>query len=213
MIRHSVRWLAVVFLTLFLSPAGLAAADDFARDIAAARTLFLQAVDGGKREVRKATRHFRTLRDRYPANTVVQAYLGACTSLQARDAGSGVNKQRYAEEAIKQVEAALAGIPEDAEPAVVLETKLVVAHTFIHMPPFLNRLDAGSALVEELLADARLQDMPAPFRAGVYLAAAKVAKRRGDDESYRRHLNSAMELDADGRNGRRAAAMLAGTVP
>lgn len=213
MIRRPVQLLVVLFLVLPVYPVEGAGTDGFEQDIAAARELFLQAVDGGKREVRKATRRFRTLRDRYPDNTVVQAYLGACTSLQARDAGSGVNKQRYAEEALGQVDAALAGIPEGAEAALVLETKLVVAHTLIHMPPFLNRFDAGAALVEELLADERLQDMPAPFRAGVHLAAAKVAHGSGADDPYRRHLNSAVELDPDGRNGRRAAAMLAGAAP
>ena len=63
-------------------------ASDFDRDLAEARTVFLQGVDGDKNAVRTAIRRFKSLSHKNPQEPVLLAYLGACMTLQGRDAGN-----------------------------------------------------------------------------------------------------------------------------
>lgn len=210
MIRRVFPWVAMSLLMVGAClSAGAVETRGFGEEITEARALFLEAVDGGPREVRRALRRFRALRATYPDNPVVQAYLGGCVSLQARDARSGVNAQRFAEEALQQTDTALGRLPEISESVLVLETRLVAAYTLIHVPPFLNRFDQGEALIEDLLSDPGVEEMPPAFRAAVYFAAALAARQRGQSADYRRHLHRTVEIDPDGRDGRRAAELLA----
>src|SRR5262249_19195076 len=122
-------------LTLPWAP-GTAPADTTDAKIVAARQLFLQGMDGDKRVVREALRGFRQLKDTHPGHPLVQAYIGACEALQGRDGGNVADQRASTEQAIRDLNAALAFLsqwPRDDQPTV-METKLVAADAFIHMP-------------------------------------------------------------------------------
>lgn len=210
-LRLSILW---GLLLLFPPPDG-ARADVTDPGVVTARGLFYQGVDGDKRAVRESLRQFRELKAVRPNDPLVQAYIGACEALLGRDGSNVTAKRTNTGQAVRDLDAALAMLARQTEGAgevtasTILETRLVVANAFIHIPSFYNRLQEGQRLLHELRQDPRLDFMSPGFRASVLVSAATVARmnERPDDLIYL--LKRAQELDPAGREGRRAQHMLA----
>jgi len=184
-------------------------ASDFDRDLGEARTVFLQGVVGDRRAVRTATRSFRSLSHKNPQEPVLLAYLGACMTLQGRDAANNLDKRRLTEDGLGKIDKALAMQMERADQSSAhhLDTLLVAANSFIHIPAFFNRHDRGKQLLRQILDDSSFDTMAAGFKAATYLAAALVAHGDGDDAAYRRYLDLTVTVDPHGRDGRFAGSL------
>lgn len=201
-----------VFL-LSLSPGARADVTDPA--IVAGRELFYQGVEGDKRAVREALRLFRELKAERPGDPLVQAYLGACGALLGRDGSNVTAKRTNTGQAVRDLDAALVMLTRQggddgaATASTILETKLVVANAFLHIPSFYNRLEDGQRLLRELQRDPRLDFMSPGFRASVLVTAATVARMNERPDDTVHLLKRAQELDPAGREGRRAQHMLA----
>lgn len=199
-------------LMLPLAPGG-ARADTTDPKIVAARQLFLQGVDGNTRVVREALQQFRQLKAAHPDNPLIQAYIGACEALQGRDGSNVTEKRANTEQAIRDLDVALAALPRlgaKGDVSTILETKLVAANAFIHMPVFFNRRPDGERLLRELTGDPSLSLMSPGFQASVLVAAGTLAQMNDRPTDSATLLLRAQELDPEGREGRRAHAMLAG---
>jgi len=201
---------ALIISLLAIMPAYASSqASDFDQDLSAARTVFLQGVDGDKHAVRKATQRFKSLNHRNPQEPVLLAYLGACMTLQGRDAANNLDKRRLTEDGLGKIDRALAMQADSADQDAVhhLDTLLVAANSFIHIPAFFNRHDKGKQLLQQILDDNGFDAMAAGFKAATYLAAALVANGDGDDAGYRHYLDLTVAADPDGRDGRFATSL------
>ncbi|MCC6302907.1 MAG: hypothetical protein IT489_08925 [Gammaproteobacteria bacterium] len=202
-------------LLLFFPPPGGARADVTDPGIVTARELFYRGVDGDRRAVRESLRQFRELKSERPNDPLVQAYIGACQALLGRDGSNVTAKRTNTGQAVRDLDAALAMLARQTEGAAaitastVLETRLVVANAFIHIPSFYNRLQEGQRLLYELRQDPRLDFMSPGFRASVLVSAATVARMNERPDDLIHLLKRAQELDPAGREGRRAQHMLA----
>jgi len=187
-----------------------AQADDFDDTLTEARNVFLQAVDGDKRAVRNATRRFRSLSLGHPNEPVYLAHSGACVTLQGRDAKNNIDKKRLTEDGLRDIDRALEMIStsEDYPSVRRLDTLLVAANSFIHIPAFFNRYEKGKQLLHDIIANKDFNGMAAGFRAASYFTAALVARGDGDEHEYRRLLELTVSTDPQGRNGRFATALL-----
>lgn len=201
--------LVSVYLALLLCLPVFAHADDFDPSLSQARSVFLNAVDGDKRAVRDATRRFKKLSHDFSREPVLMAYLGACMTLQGRDADNNLNKRRLTNDGLNQIDRALSLLSELNEyPARRrLDTQLVAASSYVHIPAFFNRHDKGARLLQQILSDTAFDTMADGFKAATYMAAALVAHGAGDDKAYRRYLDLTITVDPNGRNGRLAAGM------
>jgi hypothetical protein len=203
----ALRRIAWLVLLVMVCPAQ---ADDIDHELAEARTVFLRGVDGDRRAVREATQRFRLLSEDHPQEPVFIAYLGACMSLQGRDAANNIEKRRLTEEGLGEIDLALKRLSAgtDQSSPRYLDTLLVAANTFIHIPAFFNRYAEGKRLLQEILAHRAFDGMAAGFKAATYLAAALLAHGEGDDGAYRRYLNLTVSTDPEGRDGRFAGTLL-----
>jgi len=187
-----------------------AQADELDHELTEARAVFLRGVDGDKHAVRDALQRFRSLSQNHPKEPVFMAYLGACMTLQGRDAANNIEKGRLTDEGLGQIDRALKRLSAGADQGSprTLDALLVAANTFIHIPSFFNRYDEGKRLLQQILADPAFDGMAAGFKAATYMAAALVARGEGDDDAYRRNLNLVVSTDPEGRDGRLASKML-----
>jgi hypothetical protein len=192
-----------LLLLFSVCPAFATDSDEFTQ----AREVFLRAVDGDKRAVREATVRFRALSTANPQAAVFIAYLGACTTLQGRDATNNIERRRLTEEGLRDVDRAVT-LASGQDPSQYLETLLVAVNSYIHVPSFFNRYDEGRRLVQEILAHPEFERMAAGYRAAAYMAAALVAQGDRDDVGYRRYLRLTVEADPEGRDGRFASRLL-----
>ena len=185
-------------------------AEEMDQQLTEARTVFLRGVDGDKHAVREASQRFRALSQAHPREPVFIAYLGACMSLQGRDAENNIEKKQLTDEGLQEIDQALKMLSEGAEqrPPRYLDTLLVAANTFIHIPAFFNRYDQGKRLLQKILADRAFDGMAPGFKAAAYMAAALVAHGEGHDGDYRHYLNLTITTDPDGRDGRNARQLL-----
>lgn len=204
MLLKRIAWL------LLLVTVWPAQADDVDHALTEARAVFLRGVDGDKRAVREATQRFRSLSQAHPNEPVFLAYLGASMTLQGRDAANNIEKQRITEEGLGVIDRALErrSVNADLGSPRYLETSLVAANSFIHIPSFFNRYNQGKRLLQEILAQHGFDGMAAGFKAATYLAAALVAHGEGDDGAYRRYLDLTVSTDPEGRDGRNASKLI-----
>lgn len=187
-----------------------AQADESDHELAEARAVFLRGVDGDKGAVRDALQRFRSLNQSHLQEPVFIAYLGACMSLQGRDAANNIEKRHLTEEGLGEVDRALKRLSAgtDQSSPRYLDTLLVAANTFIHIPAFFNRNAEGKRLLQEILAHRAFDGMAAEFKAATYLAAALLAHGEGDEKEYRRYLNLTVSADPKGRDGGFASKLL-----
>lgn len=193
---------------LLLLVAGPAHAVDVDSELADAREIFLRAVDGDRRAVREATLRFRTLSQAHPQEAVFQAYLGATTTLQGRDAANNLDKRRLTESGLREIDRARRLLSADTDPVRYLDTLLVAVNSYIHIPTFFNRHEEGKQLLQDILAHSAFDGMAGGFQAATYMAAALVAQGEQDDEGYRRYLEMTVTADPEGRDGRLASGLL-----
>jgi hypothetical protein len=194
---------------LLLVVAWPAHAADLDQDLTEARTVFLRGVDGDKRAVREATQRFRSLTQKYPQEPVFGAYLGASVTLQGRDTPNNIEKRRITDDGLGMVDRALKQSEgADQNSPRYLDTLLVAANTYIHLPAFFNRYDEGKRLLQQILAHRAFDGMAAGYKAAAYMAAALVAHGEGDKGEYRRYLDLVVKADPEGRDGRAASKLI-----
>lgn len=184
-------------------------AADFDNALTETRAVFLRGVDGDRHAVREACQRFKQLSHHNPGEPVLLAYLGACKTLQGRDAANNLDKRRLTEDGLRNIDKALAMQAErkDQGSAHHLDTLLVAANAYIHIPAFFNRHDKGEQLLQQILNEPGFATMAPGFMAATYLAAALVAQGDGDTVAYRRYLDLAVSADPDGRDGRYARSL------
>lgn len=194
------RLICVLALLGAVSPSH---ADDVGRSLANARAVFLQGVDGNKRAVRDATSRFRILTVRHPDDPMFLAYFGASMTLQGRDAPNGLDKMRLTKDGLRKIDRALKLLSTlgDKHSSERLETMLVAADSFIHIPSFFNRYDRGKRLLHAILKDRDFDKMAPAFKAATFLAAALIAHGAGNQNEYRRYLDLTVRTDPKGRDG------------
>jgi hypothetical protein len=194
------RMIFTLALVLAISPLQ---AEEVDQQLTEARNVFLQGVDGDKHAVRTAANRFRMLSRHHPDNPVYLAYFGASMTLQGRDAPNYINKRRLTEEGLATIDRALdlLSAKHDVNPSRYLDTLLVAANSFIHIPSFFNRYDRGKQLLRRILEHRDFDNMAPGFKAAAYMAAALVAHGEGDEKGYRRYLELTVKTDPEGRNG------------
>lgn len=148
----------------------------------AAQADFQRANAGESGAAAEAAEKFAKLVAAEPGNPLLLAYLGSSESMQARDALFPWKKMKFAEAGIADLDRSLALLkPEHAQaPAggvsVANEVKVTVASTYLGLPGFFNRADAGAKLAHELASQPGFAAMPERYRNTVIKLNAKVAQ-------------------------------------
>lgn len=93
-------------LLLLLSPlAQTNANEQFVKEIEETRAIYLKAVNGNKRDLRKAIRHINKLSQKYPKHPLVMVYLGCSLAQRGRDIGERpLNRMRETEEGLRHID-------------------------------------------------------------------------------------------------------------
>jgi len=179
-------------------------------ELTEARAVFLKGVDGDKRAVRDAVQRFKSLSRAHAEEPVFQAYLGASMTLQGRDAPNNIEKGRITDEGLGVLDRALDAQLAKPDPGSVhtLDTMLVAANTYIHLPAFFNRYEQGKDLLQKILAHPDFEGMAPGYKAAAYVAQALVSHGDADDAAYRRYLELTVSTDPKGRNGEFASKRL-----
>jgi len=143
----------IVGMGLLLTPC-LVQAETFSK----ASATFMQALHGQEGALVKAIEQFNQLSRREPDNPVYQAYLGACKTLQAREAWMPWNKMRYAEQGLEIIDRALNKLgPEDDKRTINgasrrLQTLLIAAQTYIGLPDdIFHRRAKGQRILKKMV--------------------------------------------------------------
>ena len=203
------RIIALFLAFTFLSPCY--AADTFEKEIEATREIYLKAVDGKKRDVRKAIKHVQKLSRKYPRHPLVMAYKGGSLSLRGMNIGERpLNRMRETEEGLGHIDRALRILPRHkGDYLETVETNVIAAFVFINLPDTIfHRLKEGNHLVEKLLDHPRFDDMPKGLQGAIYFAAATVADKFKDKDKQRFYLQLSINADPAGKNSDEATALL-----
>lgn len=200
--------IAFLLMLVMVWPAQANRMDD---ELTEARAVFLKGVDGDKRAVRDAVQRFKSLSRAHAEEPVFQAYLGASMTLQGRDAPNNIEKGRITDEGLGVLDRALDAQLAKLDPGSVhtLDTMLVAANTYIHLPAFFNRYEQGKDLLQKILAHPDFEGMAPGYKAAAYLAQSLVAHGDADDAAYRRYLELTVSTDPKGRDGEFASKRLA----
>ncbi len=143
-----------------------------------AATLFTKANGGDTGSIDKAAEAFETLLKAEPADPLLMAYAGASTAMRARTTVLPWKKMGYAEDGLAMQDKALALLTPVHDAAtrrhvpVALETRFVVANTFLAVPGFMNRNARGAKLLAEVQAAPAFETAPSGFRNQVLARAA-----------------------------------------
>lgn len=190
-------------LAALLLAAGPAAADD-GTDFAAAAAAVHRAQAGDSATTDEAVRRFEALSAAAPDSPLLAAYLGAAQVLQGRDALMPWTKTRATEKGLATLERALRRLEARHEAELIrgaplaLETRLVAASTYLAVPGFFNRLDAGKAVLREAFQSPALAGAPAEIKARLYQQAAVAAGRDGKPQLEVEELKKALAADPAG---------------
>jgi len=145
----------------------------------AAQADFQRANAGESGAAAEAAEKFAKLVAAEPGNPLLLAYLGSAESMQGRDATFPWKKMKFAEAGIANLDRALALLkPEHAQaPAggvsVANEVKVTAASTFLGLPGFFNRAEAGAKLAHELANQPGFATMPERYRNAVLKLTAQ----------------------------------------
>lgn len=187
--RRRLALLAVALAATLVAAGPLHAQGDAAFDAAMAR--FTQAAAGQADAIEDSVARLNELLAREPADPLLRAYLGAATSLRATTTWLPWKKMSHAEDGLAQIDKALAMLTPAHDAAqrrgvpVSLETRFVAANTFLGLPGMFNRGDRGRKLLAEVIAHPQLAATPAPFRATVWMRAARLAEADQQREQAR----------------------------
>ncbi len=186
-----------------------ARADDISAVLNEGERLFARALEGDKRALRQAWNHFRSAAHKVPGHPLVSAYQGALLALKGREASRKVERERYTEQALARLDAAMSALPRYRnDVVVVMETRLLVARTLARIPPLFSRLTQARRILDAMMEDELFDAMPEAFRARVYMSAAEFARRQGDDSGQGRYLARLVELMPATAEAREARSML-----
>jgi len=168
----------------------------------AAFQAFSQAAGGDEKAIERAAEAFGALQRAQPADPVLMAYAGASTAMKASTTLLPWRKMAWAEEGLAMQDKALALLtlasdaPAHRRTPASLETRFVVANTFLRMPSMFNRHARGEKLLDQVLNNPLLATSPAPFRATVWLLAAAQAKEAKRVDDARRWLQQVVDSGA-----------------
>lgn len=145
------------------------------------------AATQGKSDATEASREqFQALLKAEPGHPLLMAYLGASTTLKARDAWAPWKKMGYAEDGLALIDKALALLGPAHDQTLVqgtpvsLQTRFVAANTFLGLPEMFNRGPRGRQLLDELQASPLFPQSPAGFQGAVLMRAARQAEQAKD---------------------------------
>ncbi len=147
-----------------------------------AAALFMKANGGDSAAVDKAADAFEVLLKAEPADPLIMAYAGASMAMRSRTTVLPWKKMSYAEDGLAMQDKALALLTAAHDSAtrrnvpVALETRYVVANTFLAVPGFMNRGARGAKLLAEVQAAPAFETAPAGFRNQVLARAAALAQ-------------------------------------
>lgn len=147
-----------------------------------AAALFMKANGGDSAAIDKAAEAFEALLKAEPADPLLMAYTGAATAMKSRSTMLPWKKMGYAEDGLALQDKALALLTPAHDSAtrrnvpVALETRYVVANTFLAVPGFMNRNARGAKLLAEVQAAPAFETAPPGFRNQVLARAAALAQ-------------------------------------
>lgn len=186
---------AILCLSIALACGAALAADNAA--FTAARQQF-NAGSGGDASARDAAiEAFEKLYASQPGNPVFLAYQGSGIAMRGRDAMMPWDKMKFAEKGADMLEKALSLLAPEHDSLLLngtpasIETRLVAANTLLALPDFMNRRAGGKRALQAALDSQALAQSPAPVRASVFAAAARLAadeKRSADEIAYLRQV-------------------------
>lgn len=145
-------------------------------------TRFQQARPDQPDAIDDSALRFQQLSAAAPADPVLRAYYGAATAMRATTTVLPWRKMGYAEDGLALIDKALAQLDASHDAPLhrgvsgTLETRFTAASTFLSMPGMFNRKERGRKLLEQVLGSPQFETSPAPFRATVWLGAAKQAE-------------------------------------
>ncbi|WP_342118072.1 hypothetical protein [Pseudoduganella sp. OTU4001] len=192
--KHTILSIAIALAcnAAFTAPA---AADSNA--FATARQQFMAGTSGDASARDASIDAFEKLYASQPGNPVYLAYQGAGFTLRGRDAMMPWDKMKYTEKGADMIEKALSLLAPEHDSLLLngtpasIETRMVAANTLLALPEFMNRRSGGKRALQAALDSQVLAQSPAPIRANVFAAAARVAaeeKRSADEIAYLRQV-------------------------
>ncbi len=144
---------------------------------------FTAATKGRAEATDLSIEQFQALLKAEPGHPLLMSYLGAATTLKARDAWAPWKKMSYAEDGLAQIDKALSLLAPEHEGAlyqgtpISLQTRLVAANTFLALPDMFNRGPRGKQLLDDIQASPLFDKSPAGFQGAVLMRAARQAEQ------------------------------------
>ncbi|MGM9516540.1 hypothetical protein ACS5PK_19990 [Roseateles sp. DB2] len=152
---------------------------------------FVAATKGKSEATDPAIEQFQAMLKAEPGHPLLMSYLGAATTLKARDAWAPWKKMSHAEDGLAQIDKALGLLAPSHDEAlyqgtaVSLQTRFVAANTFLGLPDMFNRGPRGRQLLEEIQASPLFAKAPAGFQGAVLMRAAREAEQAKQGERAR----------------------------
>jgi hypothetical protein len=171
-------------------------------ELAAALASFAKAGPDHHAAIEDAAERLGRLSAAQPADAVLRAYAGAAVAMRALTTSLPWRKMSHAEDGLALIDKALAQLgPADEAPRLrgvpaVLEARFVAASTFLGLPPMFNRAERGRAQLDAVLGHALFDAAPAPFKAVVWLRAARLAEADAKPELRRQWLQKVADSGA-----------------
>lgn len=150
-------------------------------EVAAALARFDQAGPHDHAAIEDAAQRLTQLSAAQPDNPVLRAYAGAAVAMRALTTRLPWRKMSHTEDGLALVDKALAQLGPGHEAPLyrgvpaVLEARFIAAATFLNLPAMFNRNERGRRQLDEVLKHPRFDAAPAPFKAVVWLRAARLA--------------------------------------
>ncbi len=144
---------------------------------------FMAATKGKTEATDLSIEQFQALLKTEPGHPLLMSYLGAATTLKARDAWAPWKKVSYAEDGLAQIDKALGLLAPEHEQLlyqgtpVSLQTRFVAANTFLGLPDMFNRGPRGRQLLDEIQASPLFGKAPGGFQGAVLMRAARQAEQ------------------------------------
>ncbi len=152
----------------------------------AAVAQFTEASQGKSEATEASVEQFQALLKTEPGHPLLMSYLGATTTLKARDAWAPWKKMSYAEDGLALIDKAIGLLGPEHDQALVqgtpvsLQTRFVAANTFLGLPEMFNRGPRGRLLLEEIQASPLFGKAPGGFQGAVLMRAARQAEQAKD---------------------------------
>ena len=171
-------------------------------EVAAALARFDEAGAGDHAAIEDAAERLARLSATRPADPVLRAYAGAALAMRALTTRLPWRKMSHSEDGLALVDKALAQLgPAHEAPLyrgvpAVLEARFIAASTFLNLPVMFNRRERGRQQLDEVLGHPLFDAAPAPFKAVVWLRAARLADADQQPARRRQWLEKAAATNA-----------------